>query len=92
MTISIGMYEKSHAIIGERLAKLGLDVKVVTFDKSSTFLVDGRRVAPADMDLDYMWLQSAINIDNFQKGAFDLSLACRSITCCSPVPPMWANG
>lgn len=79
MTVSIGMYEKSHAIIGERLAKLGLDVKVVTFDKSSTFLVDGRRVAPAEMDLDYMWLQSAINIDNFQKGAFDLSLACRSI-------------
>lgn len=79
MTVRIGMYEKSHAHIAERLAKLGLDVTVHTFDTSSTFLVDGRRVAPAEMDLDYMWLQSAINVDNFQKGAFDLSLACRSI-------------
>lgn len=79
MPITIGMYEKSHAHIGPRLDALGLDVKVHTFDRESLFTVNGAKVKPADMTLDYMWLASAINVDNFQAGAFDLCLACKSI-------------
>lgn len=80
MTVTIGMYAKSHANIAPRLNALGLDIKVRTFDQSSQFDVDGTKVKPSDMTLDYMWLSSAINVDNFQAGAFELCLACKSIS------------
>ena len=80
MTVTIGMNAKSHANIAPRLNALGLEIKVRTFDQSSQFDVDGTKVKPSDMTLDYMWLSSAINVDNFQAGAFELCLACKSIS------------
>ena len=79
MAIRVGMYDKGLAHIGPRLKALGLDLDIVTFDKSSRFAIGGRSVAPAEVDLDYMWLNSSINVDAFQAGAFDLCLDCRSI-------------
>lgn len=79
MTFTIGMYDKSLAHIGPRLMPLGLDIKVHTFDRAGMFTIDGRTVAPADVALDYIWLSSAINVDQFQAGAFELCLACKSI-------------
>lgn len=75
----VAMYDKSHAHIRTRLEALGLDLTIATFDKSGRFRLEGRDVAPADMDVDYMWLQSAIGADGFQEGAFALAQACRSV-------------
>jgi phosphoglycerate dehydrogenase-like enzyme len=80
MTITVGMYEKSLAHIGSRLDALGLDLKVVPFDKSGRFQINGVATPPESVDLDYFWLSSHINADNAQKAAFDLALACKSIT------------
>ena len=79
MPITVAMYDKGLGHIGERLKALGLDIKVVTFSKDGMFLIDGARVAPADVAVDYLWLNSNINLDGFQQGAFDIALACRSV-------------
>jgi phosphoglycerate dehydrogenase-like enzyme len=79
MAFTVGMYEKSLAHIGDRLNALKLDIKVLPFDGSGRFLIDGTATAPENVDLDYLWLSSHINADNAQKTAFDVALACRSI-------------
>lgn len=79
MPITVAMYEKSFEHIGKRLGGLGLDIKVHTFGKDGRYDVDGRKVAPADMDVDYMWLTSHLNLDNYRDKAFELCLATRSI-------------
>jgi phosphoglycerate dehydrogenase-like enzyme len=79
MPIALGMFDKSQAHIGERLNALGLDLTVRTFSKDGTFLVDGRKVAPRDVDLDYMWLSSHLNADGFRDKAFDMVLECKRI-------------
>lgn len=79
MPITVAMYDKGYAHIGERLKALGLDVVVHTFDRQGQFNINGASVRPNEVAVDYMWLNSNINADGFQKGAFDLALACRSI-------------
>jgi phosphoglycerate dehydrogenase-like enzyme len=79
MPVTLGMYEKGLEHIGERLAALGLDLKIVTFNKQGKFLVDGARVVPGDMALDYLWLNSSLTAEGFQEGAFELALAAKSI-------------
>lgn len=79
MPVTVAMYEKSAEHIGKRLAALGLDIKLHTFGKDGMFDVDGAKVAPADMAVDYMWLTSHLNLDNWRDKAFDLCLATKSI-------------
>jgi phosphoglycerate dehydrogenase-like enzyme len=79
MSVKIGMYDASLAHIGARLNTLGLDIEVLPFDKTGTFLIDGVKTAPGDVDVDYLWLSSHINADQAQKAAFDLALACKSV-------------
>jgi phosphoglycerate dehydrogenase-like enzyme len=79
MPVTVGMYDKSLAHIGDRLNALGLDIIVHPFDKSGQFLIGGTATAPGDVDIDYLWLSSHINADNAQKATFDLALACKSL-------------
>lgn len=79
MPVTVGMYEKSYAHIRPRLDALGLDVRIHTFDRDSMFDLDGVKTKPEAVSLDYMWLSSAINVDQFQAGAFELCLACKRI-------------
>lgn len=79
MTITIAMYEKSWAHIGERLQALGLDADVVTFDKHGLFSIDGKKTAASEVDVDYFWLSAHLNQDDAQQIAFDTVLACRSV-------------
>ena len=79
MPVTVAMYDKSHEHIGKRLDALGLDVEVHTFGKDGLYVVNGRKVAPADMAVDYMWLTSHLNLDNYRDKAFELCLATRSI-------------
>lgn len=79
MTIKLAMYDKSLAHIGKRLDALGLDIEISTFSKDGTFQHKGKRVPPAEVSIDYMWLSSHLNPDGFRDGAFDLCLACKDI-------------
>ena len=79
MTITVAMYDKGHQHIGQRLAALGLDIKLATFSKDGTMSIDGAAIAPREADIDYLWLNSSINADGFQDGAFALAQACRSV-------------
>ena len=79
MPVTVAMYDKGLEHIGERLKALGLDIKLATFSKNGTYKIDGAEVAPADAAIDYLWLNSNINLDNFQAGAFDIALATKSI-------------
>lgn len=79
MPFTIGMFEPSHAHIGERLAALGLDATVSTFSSDGSFLVNGRRVPARDVSVDYVWLSTHINAGGFRDRAFEIMLECRSI-------------
>ncbi len=79
MAVTVAMYDKSYAHIGERLNALGLDIEVLTFGKDGRFQVDGASVGPDGIDVDYLWLSSHLNADNAQKAAFELVLACKSV-------------
>jgi phosphoglycerate dehydrogenase-like enzyme len=79
MPITLGMFDTSYAHIGERLRALGLDVAIRTFGKDGMFLIDGKKVPPRDVTLDYVWLSSHINADEFRDRAFDIVLDCKSI-------------
>ena len=79
MTATVAMYDKSYAHIRPRLDALGLDIVVRTFGKDGKFLIDGAKVAPADVTVDYLWLSSHLNADGFRDGAFELVLNCKSV-------------
>ena len=79
MPVTVAMYDKGLEHIGERLQALGLDIKLVTFSKNGLYKIDGADVTPADAAVDYLWLNSNINLDNFQQGAFDIALATKSV-------------
>jgi phosphoglycerate dehydrogenase-like enzyme len=79
MPLTVAMYDKSYEYIGKRLDALGLDIVVHTFGKDGKFLINGARVAPRDIAIDYMWLSSHLNTDGFRDGAFDFALGCKSI-------------
>ena len=78
MPVTLIMYDKAHARIGERLGALGLDLEIGTFDKSGKITLKGKTLAPGEVDADYVWLATDMNQDGFQQGGFDLSLALRS--------------
>jgi len=79
MSVTVAMYEKSLTHIGARLDALGLDIKVLPFDKEGVFHIDGKAVQAADVDVDYFWLSSHLNPDGATQKAFDTVLACKSV-------------
>ncbi len=79
MSVSVGIYANSYDNIKSRLDALNLDIKVMPFNADGKFLVDGTEVAPADVDLDYLWLSQELSSEGTLKMAFQLALDCRSI-------------
>lgn len=79
MPVAVAIYDKAATEIGDRLGALGLDLEVVTFDRSGSYCRGGLDAAPEDVDLDYLWLSSLIYGDGFQQGAFELALRTRRI-------------
>jgi phosphoglycerate dehydrogenase-like enzyme len=79
MSITVAMYDKSFQHIGDRLAALGLDIVVHTFDKEGKFLIDGVARAPGELAVDYFWLSSHVNADDAKDSAFAAALACKSV-------------
>jgi phosphoglycerate dehydrogenase-like enzyme len=79
MPITLAMFDQSHAHIAPRLDALGLDLDIMTFDRSGTFSMQGRRVPPQEISVDYFWLSQHINAHGFRDKAFETVLACRQI-------------
>ncbi len=80
MPTTLAMYDKGLEHIGKRLDALNLpDVTVHTFSKDGLFRIGGKTVAPAEVELDYLWLNSSINNDGFQEGAFKIAQACKRV-------------
>ncbi|MEQ1649742.1 MAG: NAD(P)-dependent oxidoreductase [Hyphomicrobiaceae bacterium] len=79
MAVVVGMFDQSFAHIGSRLDALGLDIKVHTFGRDGMFVVDGVKMAPREIALDYVWLSTHLNTDGFRDQAFDMMLGCKSI-------------
>lgn len=78
MPVTLLMYDKALARIGERLHALNLDLDLATFDRSGRVAIGGKSLHPEEVSVDYVWLSSDLNADGFQQGAFDLALALRS--------------
>jgi phosphoglycerate dehydrogenase-like enzyme len=76
---TVAMYDKSYDYIRPRLDALGLNIVVRTFGRDGMFLIDGRKVAPDKVDIDYFWLSTHLNADQFRDGALDLVAACKSV-------------
>jgi phosphoglycerate dehydrogenase-like enzyme len=79
MPLTVAMYDKSYEHIRPRLDALGLDITVHTFGRDGKFSIDGAKVAPANVPVDYLWLSSHLNADGFRDGAFELALNCKSV-------------
>jgi len=79
MVVTVAMYDKSYAHIGERLNALGLDIEVLTFGGDGQFQIDGKAVPPADIGVDYLWLSTHLNADNAQGIAFEVAQNCKSV-------------
>jgi phosphoglycerate dehydrogenase-like enzyme len=78
MPVTLLMYDKALARIGDRLRRLNLDLDIATFDKTGRVTIGGKTLPPEEVAVDYVWLSSDMNIDKFQQGGFDLALALRS--------------
>lgn len=79
MTVSVAMHERSLEHIGERLGALGLDLDVLAFGADGQFRVQGAKVPPSEVDVDYFWLSQHASRHGGQQMAFDTVLACRSV-------------
>ncbi|MEQ9641467.1 MAG: NAD(P)-dependent oxidoreductase [Alphaproteobacteria bacterium] len=79
MTVTVAMHERSLADIGDRLKALALDVDVVSFGDDGNYRIGGAAVAPADVDVDYVWLSQRIGSPAARDQAFDTVLATRSV-------------
>ena len=75
----VAMYDKSYDYIGKRLDALGLDIEVHTFDQKGLFTHKGVTRQAAEIDIDYMWLSTHLNADNFRDQGFDIALKCKSV-------------
>lgn len=73
MTTKLVMYDASWAHIRGRVAALGLDLEVTTFDGEGRF---GPEKAPASsIEADYLWMSSHLTRDGVVQRAFDAALA-----------------
>jgi len=79
MPVSVSLYANSYVRVRERLDALGLDLQVCPFHLDGTIEVGGRKVDPAGVDLDYVWLSPELSLEGGLKAAFELVLKCRSI-------------
>jgi phosphoglycerate dehydrogenase-like enzyme len=79
MTVTVAMFDTSWAYIRDRVDALGLDIRVLPFGADGQFLIDGARVAPRDVAVDYVWLSTHLHADGFQPRAFEMMLNCKSI-------------
>lgn len=79
MPVSVAMYANSYGRIKDRLDALRLDVDIVTFGLDGKFEIDGARVDPAEVDLDYLWLSPELSLEGVLRTAFEVALRCRSI-------------
>ena len=79
MPFTVAMYDKSYDYLRPRLDALGLDIVVRTFGRDGMFLIDGVKVSPDKVNVDYFWLSTHLNADQYRDGALDLVAACKSV-------------
>jgi phosphoglycerate dehydrogenase-like enzyme len=79
MAVTVALYADSYVRVRERLEALGLDLRICPFHLDGTIEVGGRKVDPAGVDLDYVWLSPELSLEGGLKKAFEVVLKCRSI-------------
>ena len=79
MTVTLALHEASLDHIGARLDALGLDVAPVPFDSTGRYIIEGKAVAPSEVDVDYLWFSSHLVRSGALKTAFELALTTRSV-------------
>ncbi len=79
MSVSVSLYGRSYQRIKNRLEALGLDLEVIPFQLDGSLERRGRKVKPADVDVDYFWLSPELSLEGGLDTAFEVALGCRSI-------------
>jgi phosphoglycerate dehydrogenase-like enzyme len=79
MAVSVALYANSYGRVRVRLEALGLDLEIYPFQLDGLFHVGARKVDPAGVDLDYLWLSPELSLEGGLKSAFELVFKCRSI-------------
>jgi phosphoglycerate dehydrogenase-like enzyme len=79
MTVTVALYANSYGRVRERLDALGLDLEIYPFQLDGLFHVGAKKIDPAGVDLDYVWLSPELSLEGGLKAAFELVLRCRSI-------------
>ncbi|MEC9176300.1 MAG: NAD(P)-dependent oxidoreductase [Pseudomonadota bacterium] len=79
MPPTLALHKAALDHIGPQLAALNLNLKVITFDGSGEFEIEGARVPAAEVSIDYLWFSRHINSDGNAAGAFEMALSCRHV-------------
>ena len=79
MPVRVGMYQKSYDHIKSRLDALNLDINVIPFSLDGMYAVGGAKVAPQEIDLDYLWFSPELSSDGGLQQAFDLAMTTRTL-------------
>lgn len=62
MTV-LALHQGSLNAIRDRLEALDLDLEIATFSDASSYSLNGKEIAAAEMEVDYLWLRTDINAD-----------------------------
>ncbi|MCP5155094.1 MAG: D-2-hydroxyacid dehydrogenase [Ectothiorhodospiraceae bacterium] len=79
MPVSVGLFDVSAKRLRERIDALGLDIVLRPFDAEGRFEIDGRKVSPAEVELDYLWLAPDLAGGTVGNLPFEVALACKRI-------------
>ena len=78
MRLRLGLTEKGHAAIADRLAAAAIAPDYFVLGADGVFRNRGRASAPEETDLDFMWLSVDISADKRQAEVFDAVTRLRS--------------
>ena len=79
MTTTVALYQPSHDAVRDRLAALGLDIDLITFDADGVLRAGGETFAPGDCDVDYLWFGPEISRDGVFPKAVEIALGLKSL-------------
>ncbi|NCV13621.1 MAG: D-2-hydroxyacid dehydrogenase [Betaproteobacteria bacterium] len=79
MKKTVAIYENALDHIKGRVDADQLKIQWIPYTKEGMYLVDGKRLNPQDVRVDYLWLSPLVSVEKFLPEAFEMALQTASI-------------